>query len=170
MIYQSAQKLDPREQHFWIDSPRQGMQLFLRHLPPLTRQAGQAAADSLRPRRDLSLSALDRAPVRWLFVARCSVRGRLRCLGLRLSRLWIFGPVCRDERAAASESAALPRSRSKRATRGGHPLHTRLAWSIQPIDHQPFVGFNASQPVRRAPPDNGGPNGVIRRHRSPSAT
>src|SRR5204863_989454 len=93
-------------------------------------------ADSLHPRRDLSLSAFDRAPVRRLFVAGCSVRGRLRCMGLRLSRLWIFGPICRDERTAASESAALPRSRSKRAAGGGGPLHSPLAWSIHPIDHQ----------------------------------
>jgi hypothetical protein len=41
MIHKSAQKLDPREQHYWIESPRQGMQLFLRYLPPLTRQSGQ---------------------------------------------------------------------------------------------------------------------------------
>ena len=33
MIHKSAQKLDLREQHYWIDSPRQGMQLFLRYLP-----------------------------------------------------------------------------------------------------------------------------------------
>src|SRR5882724_7414364 len=30
----SAPKLDPREQHHWIASPRAGLQLFLRHLPP----------------------------------------------------------------------------------------------------------------------------------------
>ena len=89
---------------------------------------------------------------------------------LRLPRLWIFGPICHDERAAASESAALPRARRKRAARGGGPLHSPLVWSTEPIDHQPFVGFNARRPFRRAPPDNGGPNGVIRRHRSPSAT
>jgi pimeloyl-ACP methyl ester carboxylesterase len=41
MIHESAQKLDPREQHYRIESPHQGMQLFLRHLPPLTRQTGQ---------------------------------------------------------------------------------------------------------------------------------
>src|SRR5436190_13294282 len=41
MIHKSTQKLDPREQHYWIESPRQGMQLFLRYLPPLTRQTGQ---------------------------------------------------------------------------------------------------------------------------------
>jgi hypothetical protein len=38
MLHSSAQKLDPREQHHWIESPRQGMQLFLRYLPPVTRQ------------------------------------------------------------------------------------------------------------------------------------
>ena len=41
MIHKSAQKLDPREQHYWIEGPRQGMPLFLRYLPPLTRQACQ---------------------------------------------------------------------------------------------------------------------------------
>src|ERR1043166_9791715 len=41
MIHKSTQKLDPREQHYWIESPRQGMQLFLRYLPPLTGQTGQ---------------------------------------------------------------------------------------------------------------------------------
>src|SRR5262245_17658913 len=41
MIHKSAQKLAPREQHYWIDSPRQGMWLFLRYLPPLNRQTGQ---------------------------------------------------------------------------------------------------------------------------------
>jgi hypothetical protein len=44
MIHKSAQKLDPREQHYWIESSHQGMQLFLRYLPPLTRQA-----DRVRP-------------------------------------------------------------------------------------------------------------------------
>ncbi|HEY7165774.1 MAG TPA: alpha/beta fold hydrolase [Candidatus Binatia bacterium] len=33
----SAQKLDSREQHYWIESPRNGMRLFLRYLPPLHR-------------------------------------------------------------------------------------------------------------------------------------
>jgi len=41
MIHKNAQKLDPREQHYWIESPRQGMQLFLRYLPPLIHQIGQ---------------------------------------------------------------------------------------------------------------------------------
>jgi pimeloyl-ACP methyl ester carboxylesterase len=41
MLRRSAQKLDPREQHQWIESPRQGMQLFLRYLPPLSRQTGE---------------------------------------------------------------------------------------------------------------------------------
>src|SRR5882724_5378123 len=41
MIHKNAQKLDPGEQHYCIESPRQGMQLFLRHLPPLTRQTGE---------------------------------------------------------------------------------------------------------------------------------
>jgi len=41
MLRRSAQKLDPREQHHWIESPRQGMQLFLRYLPPLSRQTGE---------------------------------------------------------------------------------------------------------------------------------
>src|SRR5882757_3521241 len=34
MLQSSAPKLDPREQHYWIPSPRAGLQLFLRHLPP----------------------------------------------------------------------------------------------------------------------------------------
>src|SRR4029077_6501188 len=38
MLHRNVQKLDPREQHCWIESPRRGMQLFLRYLPPLTRQ------------------------------------------------------------------------------------------------------------------------------------
>jgi pimeloyl-ACP methyl ester carboxylesterase len=41
MLHRNVQKLDPREQHYWIESPRQGMQLFLRYLPLLTRQAGE---------------------------------------------------------------------------------------------------------------------------------
>lgn len=41
MLQSSTQKLDPREQHYWIESPRQGMRLFLRYLPPLTRQNGR---------------------------------------------------------------------------------------------------------------------------------
>jgi len=41
MIHKSTQKLDPREQHYWIESPRQAMRLFLRYLPPLTRQTVQ---------------------------------------------------------------------------------------------------------------------------------
>jgi 2-iminobutanoate/2-iminopropanoate deaminase len=41
MLHRNVQKLDPREQHYWIESPRQGMQLFLRYLPPLTRQTGE---------------------------------------------------------------------------------------------------------------------------------
>src|SRR5262249_15097735 len=34
MLQRSAQKLDPREEHFWIASPHGGLQLFLRHLAP----------------------------------------------------------------------------------------------------------------------------------------
>jgi pimeloyl-ACP methyl ester carboxylesterase len=34
MLQKTAPKLDPREQHYWIASPRAGLQLFLRHLPP----------------------------------------------------------------------------------------------------------------------------------------
>src|SRR5262245_44718170 len=37
MLQASAQKLDPREQHFWIASPRRELRLFLRHLPPAAR-------------------------------------------------------------------------------------------------------------------------------------
>src|SRR5262249_52217241 len=29
-----AAKLDPREEHFWIESPHAGLSLFLRYLPP----------------------------------------------------------------------------------------------------------------------------------------
>jgi len=39
VLQASAQKLDPREEHYWIESPRQGLQLFLRHLPPTASQA-----------------------------------------------------------------------------------------------------------------------------------
>src|SRR4029077_16713675 len=41
MLHRNVQKLDPREQHYWIESPRRGMQLFLRYLPPLTRQTSE---------------------------------------------------------------------------------------------------------------------------------
>jgi pimeloyl-ACP methyl ester carboxylesterase len=41
MLQGSAPKLDPREDHHWIASPRPGLQLFLRHLPPA--QAGAPA-------------------------------------------------------------------------------------------------------------------------------
>src|SRR5262249_23236840 len=34
MLQRHMPKLDPREQHYWIASPRAGLQLFLRHLPP----------------------------------------------------------------------------------------------------------------------------------------
>ncbi|HUL08726.1 MAG TPA: alpha/beta fold hydrolase [Candidatus Acidoferrum sp.] len=37
-----APKLDPREQHFRIASPRRGLQLFLRRLEPVRRTAGDA--------------------------------------------------------------------------------------------------------------------------------
>jgi pimeloyl-ACP methyl ester carboxylesterase len=30
----SAPRLDPHEEHYWIESPLRGLQLFLRHLPP----------------------------------------------------------------------------------------------------------------------------------------
>ena len=41
MLQKTAPKLDQREQHYWIASPRGGLQLFLRHLPPRTRPDGQ---------------------------------------------------------------------------------------------------------------------------------
>ena len=28
-VHRSAQKLDPREEHYWVDSPRDRLQLFL---------------------------------------------------------------------------------------------------------------------------------------------
>jgi pimeloyl-ACP methyl ester carboxylesterase len=34
MLQRQAQKLDSQEDHFWIPSPRRGLQLFLRHLAP----------------------------------------------------------------------------------------------------------------------------------------
>jgi pimeloyl-ACP methyl ester carboxylesterase len=37
MLERSTAKLDAREQHYWIPSPREGLQLFLRHLPPQAR-------------------------------------------------------------------------------------------------------------------------------------
>ena len=40
MLQASTPKLDPREQHHWIESPQAGLQLFLRHLPP--QRPGQA--------------------------------------------------------------------------------------------------------------------------------
>jgi len=36
MLQNSAPRLDPREQHYWIPSSRTGLQLFLRHLSPET--------------------------------------------------------------------------------------------------------------------------------------
>lgn len=40
MLRPSVTKLDPREAHYWIESPRPGLQLFLRHLPPARPLAG----------------------------------------------------------------------------------------------------------------------------------
>jgi pimeloyl-ACP methyl ester carboxylesterase len=34
MLKTNIRKLDPREEHYWIESPRGQLQLFLRHLPP----------------------------------------------------------------------------------------------------------------------------------------
>src|SRR5262249_7963023 len=34
MLQPSVRKLDPREEHYWIAAPRNGLQLFLRHLSP----------------------------------------------------------------------------------------------------------------------------------------
>lgn len=39
----TAQKLDPREEHFRIASPHDGLRLFLRYLPPRRRDAADAA-------------------------------------------------------------------------------------------------------------------------------
>jgi pimeloyl-ACP methyl ester carboxylesterase len=40
VLQRNAPKLDPREQHFWIESPQPHLQLFLRHLaPPINRSA-----------------------------------------------------------------------------------------------------------------------------------
>src|SRR5689334_14192996 len=39
MLQRHAPKLDPRERQFWIPSPRDGLQIFLRHLPPPTPAA-----------------------------------------------------------------------------------------------------------------------------------
>ena len=44
--FSAAAKLDPREQHFRIPGPREGLSLFLRFLPALP-----AASDQSRPRR-----------------------------------------------------------------------------------------------------------------------
>lgn len=35
MLQRRAEKLDPREEHHWIESPHSGLQLFLRHLEPV---------------------------------------------------------------------------------------------------------------------------------------
>jgi pimeloyl-ACP methyl ester carboxylesterase len=40
MLHSNIPKLDPREQHYWIESPHPGMRLFLRYLPSLNRQNG----------------------------------------------------------------------------------------------------------------------------------
>src|SRR6266481_1124676 len=142
-------------------------------IPALSAAAQSAerrgTADPLRPRRHFSLGALDRAPVRRLFLAGRPLRDRLRCLGVRLSWLWIFGPISRDERAAASEPTVLSHSGRERAARGGSPLHSQLAWSAESFAHQPLVGFNAGWPFRRTASHNGGPHGVIWRHHPPAA-
>jgi pimeloyl-ACP methyl ester carboxylesterase len=41
MRQHSVQKLDPREAHYWIGSPRPGLKLFLRHLAPMVRRDRQ---------------------------------------------------------------------------------------------------------------------------------
>jgi pimeloyl-ACP methyl ester carboxylesterase len=41
MLQRSTQKLDAGEQHYWIDGPHPGLQLFLRHLPPPSQQEGR---------------------------------------------------------------------------------------------------------------------------------
>ena len=145
MLRRSAQKLDPREQHHWIESPRQGMQLFLRYLPPLSRQTGE-----VRPILYLHGATFPSA----LSIAH---------------RLWIFEPISRDERAAASEPTTLSHSGRERAARGGSPFHSQLAWSAESFAHQPLVGFNAGWPFRRTASHNGGPHGVIWRHHPPAA-
>lgn len=40
MLQTSVTKLDPREEHYWIESPRAGLQLFLRHLAPARPPVG----------------------------------------------------------------------------------------------------------------------------------
>ena len=41
MLQPSTQKLDRREEHYWIPSPIRGLQLFLRYLPATVRQVQQ---------------------------------------------------------------------------------------------------------------------------------
>ena len=166
MTHKTAQKLDPREQHYWIESPRPGMQLFLRYLPPLARQTGR-----VRPILYIHGATFPSALSIAYRFGGYSWRDALceagfDVWGFDFHGYGIFGPISRDERTAGSKSTALPRSRGKRATRGGRPLHSPLPWSIQSIDNGVqcqrafFVG---------ALPDNGGPNDVIWRNRSPSA-
>jgi pimeloyl-ACP methyl ester carboxylesterase len=38
MLQASTQKLDHREEHYWIESPHKGLHLFLRQLPPSMKQ------------------------------------------------------------------------------------------------------------------------------------
>jgi pimeloyl-ACP methyl ester carboxylesterase len=44
MLEKSARKLDPLEEHYWIPSPRSGLQLFLRHLSSRARRDQQKQA------------------------------------------------------------------------------------------------------------------------------
>jgi hypothetical protein len=40
-LQKSNQKLDPREEHYWVASPPNGMQLFVRHLAPERTQRSE---------------------------------------------------------------------------------------------------------------------------------
>lgn len=42
MLQANVQKLDPREEHYWIEGPRNRLQLFLRHLSPAQSQRARA--------------------------------------------------------------------------------------------------------------------------------
>jgi pimeloyl-ACP methyl ester carboxylesterase len=170
MMHKNVEKLDAREQHYWIESPRQGMQLFLRYLAPLTRQTGQ-----VRPILYVHGATFPSA----LSIAHrfdgYSWRDALCEAGFDVWGFDLHGygysdrypamnepphanpPLCRAHDASEQLEAAM------RFILGWHGLSNLSiishSWGSMPAGD--FAGRH---------PTNGGPNGVIWRHRSPSAT
>src|SRR5262245_53709438 len=169
MLPDNAEKLDSREQHYWIESPSRGMRLFLRYLPSISRQSMRVRAGPVRSRCDLSAGAVYRAPLGWLFLAGRSLRRGIRRLGIRLSLLWILRQLSRNDRATGDEPVALPHSGCKRTVRGSGPVHSSMARCAETIYHPPLLEFYVERPFRRTTPHNGGPHCALWRHRQPPA-